>query len=325
MIRRVKELFADHQIRELCTDALQNPERLNIALQEIYRKGMEGTPQMEKVEQVFARRLHMVRNEYEAQRNAYLSDSSKWEETQMEIAKDPVKMVCCLGTLTAAVFGDQWEQTEMHKLLGQYVRNRESDPQLNRKLLHQFVQTPMSFVFAGIKVPRISTEIAAQVAGVLAMCTYISVKQEPQNIIPELSFDAVCIWSNALTETLCISPSNPDAAAVVGCVMAAQYMGISDWEVLEEGMRDLFQIGYQVMKKILDIIHVELLSYIGEGTNMYILRWELMDDLSQGVLIWVRILQQSPWDNLGTVPQQDTEDDEEEIEDCKEDVGYDLH
>ena len=131
-----------------------------------------------------------------------------------------------------------------------------------QKLLEWFSCTPMAAAFLYGEIPRLPKEKATQVAGILAMCSYVTIKREPKaGVLPEMSFDAVCIWSSVIAEILCPKIGRDSkTAAVVGYVMAAQYMHILEWEVLDAGLKNLRTLYELVMIEILKYICQELLD-----------------------------------------------------------------
>ena len=313
MAQKIEELLSDSQIQKLCITALLHSDDLAPALEEIYQKGFVGTPQIDHIEKAFVRRMELVWQEYSAQREAYLSDPIQWERTQLHIAKDPTSMVCCLGTLAALVHGDSWEKMELQKALDNRMKTGGWSEDQNGEILHLFCQTPMSSVFAGGKFPTISSQIVPQFAGILAMCTYVSVKQETWNVVPELSFDAICIWSFALTDALSSPSTEGDAVAMVGCVMAAQYMGISDWTVLRESMHSICLLSRPIMYKIIEIIRTKVLDSLGEGEYRCVLvsTTERPYDLT----VWLRELQSQAAAHEPYAGEEEEDEEETVLED----------
>lgn len=302
-----KEMLTDSRIRDLCLASLADMNKLDTALEEIYRRGFADTPQMEETPKLFVERLKAVRTEFLAQLKEYLDDPAQWQLRQLDIAEDPGAMASGVSLLAALARGSKWEQGECIGFLNRRMEAGPTSREDDQALLALFAGTPMTAVFTGGQMPRLPEEKTTQVAGILAMCTYVTVKREPEaGVLPEMSFDVVCIWSNAITEALIrLDGPSPEKVATVCCVMAAQYMHISQWEVLKAGMQSLHSLSYPVMGKILDNIRLELLA---QEDNQCLVEWVWLEERPFLYDCWLKLLRQQQEDQ--TSRSQNDEDEE---------------
>lgn len=305
-----KELLTDSRIRELCLAALADVNKLDTALEEIYRRGFVDTPQMKDAPKLFVERLKAVRTEFCTQLQDYLDNHARWKLRQLDIAEDPGAMASGVSLLAALARGSKWEQAECYGLLNRRMAAGSASRENDRAVLELFADTPMTAVFTGGQMPRVPEENTTQVAGILAMCTYVTIKRDSEvDVLPELSFDVVCIWSNAMTEAL-LRPDgpSPEAVATVCCVMATQYMHIAQWEVLKAGLESLYSLSYPVMGKILDNIRLELLA---QEEDQCLVEWVWLEERPFRYDRWLKLLRQQ--ENLS--PSSRMDEDEEALED----------
>lgn len=303
-----KELLTDSRIRDLCLAALADVNELDTALEEIYRRGFADTPQMEDAPKLFVERLKAVRTEFRTQLKEYLDDPAQWQLRQLDIAENLGTVASGVSLLAALARGNKWEQAECIGLLNRRMEAGPTSREDNKALLALFADTPMTAVFTGGQIPRLPEEKTTQVAGILAMCTYVTIKREPETgVLPEMSFDVVCIWSNAITEALIrLDGPSPEKVATVCCVMATQHMHISQWEVSKAGMQSLYSLSYPVMGKILDNIQRELLT---QKDDPCLVEWVCLEERPFRYDCWLKLLRQQQEDQLPCL--QDDEDEEE--------------
>jgi hypothetical protein len=218
-------------------------------------------------------------------------------------------MAAGVSLLAALARGSRWEQAECYGLLGRRMAAGPASREADRELLKLFAETPMTAIFTGGQMPRLPEEKITQVAGILAMCTYVTIKREPEaGVLPEMSFDVVCIWSNAMTEALCrLDGLPPESVATVSCVMAAQYMHISQWEVLKAGMESLYSLSYPVMGEILDNIRLVLLS---QEDDRCLVEWIWLKETPFRYGCWLNLLRQQE----AQISDSQEDEDEEEPE-----------
>lgn len=290
----VNRMLSNDRIRNLCRTALRDARGLEAALVAIYQEGFSDTPQMENAGRLFAQRFVQVREEYAAQLTAYQSDPEGWARMQLQLAEDPDAMACGLAILAGFAHGSQSEREACIKLLDRRMEAGPASPEKNQALVELFTRTPVAALFAGGRVPRITAQMAPQFAGILAMCTYVSVKREPaEGILPDLSFDTVCICSDAMTDVLCVCDgAAPEAAATVGCIMIAQYMHLPEWEVFKAGMESVCKLSYPTMRQILDQICGQVLACRDGREQPYPLAWIWPENAQVDYSRWVAVL----WD-----------------------------
>lgn len=290
----MNQLLSDSEIRALCLSAFRDANALVPALEAIYRKGFANTPQMDNAEKTFVQRLVMVRNEYAAQLAAFLSDSETWTRNQLELADDENTMTCCIGVLAALEHANRWEKIQCIKLLDQKMEAKQVSTEQNLRLVQLFSQTPMASIFTGGQMPIISQQAIPQFAGILAMCSYVCVKQSPrEEIVPDLSFDAICIWSNAMTDALCTrNKVASNAAAIVGCVMAAQYMHIFQWDVLKCCMQSMYSLSYPTMENVINLICTEILDHTESPEQLYQIDWIWPEKPDFDFTVWLLLLRE---------------------------------
>lgn len=245
----IENILSDPQVQTLCLHALQDENRLEEAIRAIYRLGFVNTPDIENADYLFAQRYNQIRQEYLRQRDAYHTGPDVWMQTHLEIAENPVHFSCAVCLMAAALHAVQWQQNIFSASLEQRIKAPQKISEQDLSLLQQCGRMDLTGLFpAGYvprkkniqdptseEVPQPGIPIAALVsaAGILSMASYVAAKRCAFRDLPaDISFDAVCLLSNAMVDILWGKQFSSQAVAVIGAVLAVQYMHVPSWPVI---------------------------------------------------------------------------------------------
>lgn len=292
----INDLLQYEEIRQLCAAALWEESQLDAALEAIFRKGFEDIPYVEGVEKAFVQRLHQIQQFVPEQMERYQKNPDTWEQEQLALAEDPDALVCSLTALSAWLHGSNMQRREVMNLLEQRMKLAPAETEENRRLLHAFAASSSQALFVGGRVPSFPERMIPQVAAILAMCSYVSVKQEPtKEIHPDLSFDAVCIWSITAAQVLCRKPEQrpePERAATVASVLAARKMHTIEWSGLLRCVLSLAVLSYPVIILILKIIRKWIVPALNETPEVLEEQWVDLEKPQESVQPLINLLDQ---------------------------------
>ena len=235
-----QSILSDPQVRSLCLEALRDESRLEDALRQVYRLGFADMPDLEGAEVLFARRCRQIQTEYRRQRDACEGEPEQWLDRQLEIAEDPAMLFAALCGMTVNLHALAWQKDAFFSRLEQRM-GEEALQEEDHVLLKQCVKTDLTGLFPSGYVPEgadnaaVPAQMLPGAAGILAMASYVAAKRCPAEGLPaDLSFDAVCILSNAMTDILWQEEWRQRISAVTASVLAAQYMHVGSWPVMQQ-------------------------------------------------------------------------------------------
>lgn len=269
-MKKIEDILMMDEIRSLCQQALTDSEKCSIAMEQIYRQGFTDTPQLHEIEKQYVQRVFEIRRVQKQMYCDYIENPDAWRKEMLpEEPENQQVFSAGLGILVSQMCRSNWQREELERQFRRYISQTPSSIEGNLRFLQFYCENPPTGLIhktdlSGIRpflkdaVDSPDSTLLSEFADILsmltAMSTYVVEKTHDRQSDPHLSFDSICIWSNAAVDVMLgISPINI-ASAVAG-VLSCLYMYAPNADVLMKCMASIpiltSLIKNQIIRKIM--------------------------------------------------------------------------
>lgn len=201
-----RNVLQEKNIRQACDRALEKPDHLQTALEMIYCEGFHDHVDAEEAAPVFARRAMVMYDELKRQLSACGRDGKAWLEAQKEEAKQNEKdaVLIASGACTLAAAQHKDGDAEYMNELAQRLDTAYEEERISRMLSKYWDAPLQDWFLTWRRYPLLDEKQQRSAACMLAMLSYVEIKGNPAHeMAADVSFDAVCMLSGAVTEMMC--------------------------------------------------------------------------------------------------------------------------